>query len=144
MRGLDDHLSIGERIAFYRERRGYTQPVLAGLVGHSTDWLSKIERGVRRPPRIDKLAELARVLRVPLGDLMGQPVLLEDGEKHMDDVPAVRDALMSLDGSPSFCSVPRRSGSCRDRSRRRSSSSGAGASTRLAFLATSSLPCPVC
>ncbi|SEC20961.1 Helix-turn-helix domain-containing protein [Streptomyces misionensis] len=95
MRGLDDHLSIGERIAFYRERRGYTQPVLAGLVGHSTDWLSKIERGVRRPPRIDKLAELARVLRVPLGDLMGQPVLLEDGEKHMDDVPAVRDALMS-------------------------------------------------
>lgn len=95
MRGLGDHLSIGERIAFYRERRGYTQPVLAGLVGHSTDWLSKIERGVRKPPRIDKLAELARVLRVPLGDLMGQPVLLEDEEKHMDDVPAVRDALMS-------------------------------------------------
>ncbi|SEC16435.1 helix-turn-helix domain-containing protein [Streptomyces sp. 2314.4] len=95
MRGLGDHLSIGERIAFYRERRGYTQPVLAGLVGHSTDWLSKIERGVRKPPRIDKLAELARVLRVPLGDLMGQPVLLEDEDKHMDDVPAVRDALMS-------------------------------------------------
>ncbi|MEJ8657123.1 helix-turn-helix domain-containing protein [Streptomyces sp. MS1.AVA.4] len=95
MRGLGDHLSIGERIAFYRERRGYTQPVLAGLVGHSTDWLSKIERGVRKPPRIDKLAELARVLRVSLGDLMGQPVLLEDEEKHMDDVPAVRDALMS-------------------------------------------------
>ncbi|MEV8034864.1 helix-turn-helix domain-containing protein [Streptomyces sp. NPDC086182] len=95
MRGLGDHLSVGERIAFYRERRGYTQPVLAGLVGHSTDWLSKIERGVRKPPRIDKLAELARVLRVPLGDLMGQPVLMEDGEKDMDDVPAVRDALMS-------------------------------------------------
>ncbi|MFF7356732.1 helix-turn-helix domain-containing protein [Streptomyces filipinensis] len=49
MRGLGDHLSIGERIAFYRERRGYTQPVLAGLVGHRTDWLSKIERGVRKP-----------------------------------------------------------------------------------------------
>ncbi|GAA3834329.1 helix-turn-helix transcriptional regulator [Streptomyces coacervatus] len=95
MRGLGDHLTIGERIAFYRERRGYTQPVLAGLVGHSTDWLSKIERGVRKPPRIDKLAELAHVLRVPLGDLMGQAVLLEDGERHMEDVPAVRDALMS-------------------------------------------------
>ncbi|WP_406176127.1 hypothetical protein [Streptomyces canus] len=30
MRGLGDHLSIGERIAFYRKRRGYTQEVLAG------------------------------------------------------------------------------------------------------------------
>ena len=26
---------------------------------------------------------------------MGQPLLMEDDQKHMDDVPAVRDALMS-------------------------------------------------
>ncbi len=94
MRGLGDHLTIGERIAFYRKRRGYTQEVLAGLVGRSTDWLAKAESGRRKPPRIDMLAELARVLRVPLGDLVGQSVLMED-EKHQDDVPAVRDALMS-------------------------------------------------
>jgi transcriptional regulator with XRE-family HTH domain len=94
MRGLGDHLSIGERIAFYRKRRGYTQEVLAGLVGRSTDWLAKAETGRRQPPRIDMLAELARVLRVPLGDLVGHPVLLED-EAQQDDVPAVRDALMS-------------------------------------------------
>ncbi|WP_435174365.1 helix-turn-helix domain-containing protein [Actinacidiphila sp. bgisy145] len=61
MRGLGDHLNIGERIAFYRKRRGYTQEVLAGLVGRSTDWLAKAESGQRRPPRIDMLAELARV-----------------------------------------------------------------------------------
>lgn len=94
MRGLGDHLSIGERIAFYRKRRGYTQEVLAGLVGRSTDWLAKIETGRRKPPRIDMLTELSRVLRVPLGDLLGQTVLMED-EKQQDDVPAVRDALMS-------------------------------------------------
>ncbi|MFI8343110.1 helix-turn-helix domain-containing protein [Streptomyces sp. NPDC085639] len=94
MRGLGDHLSIGERIAFYRKRRGYTQEVLAGLVGRSTDWLAKAETGRRKPPRIDMLAELARILRVPLGDLVGQSTLVED-EKHQDDVPAVRDALMS-------------------------------------------------
>ncbi|MFJ2636013.1 helix-turn-helix domain-containing protein [Streptomyces sp. NPDC087422] len=94
MRGLGDHLSIGERIAFYRKRRGYTQEVLAGLVGRSTDWLAKAESGRRQPPRVDMLAELARILRVPLGDLLGQPVLVET-EKHQDDVPAVRDALMS-------------------------------------------------
>ncbi|MCA1219180.1 helix-turn-helix domain-containing protein [Streptomyces sp. 8L] len=94
MRGLGDHLSIGERIAFHRKRRGYTQQVLAGLVGRSTDWLAKAESGRRKPPRIDMLAELARVLRVPLGELVGQPVLMED-ERQQDDVPAVRDALMS-------------------------------------------------
>ncbi|PLW65687.1 helix-turn-helix domain-containing protein [Streptomyces sp. SCUT-3] len=94
MRGLGDHLSIGERIAFHRKRRGYTQQVLAGLVGRSTDWLAKAESGRRKPPRIDMLAELARVLRVPLGDLLGQPVLMED-ERRQDDIPAVRDTLMS-------------------------------------------------
>lgn len=94
MRGLGDHLSIGERIAFYRKRRGHTQEVLAGLVGRSTDWLAKIETGRRKPPRIDMLTDLARVLRVPLGDLLGQSVLVED-ERQQDDVPAVRDALMS-------------------------------------------------
>lgn len=94
MRGLGDHLSIGERIAFYRKRRGYTQEVLAGLVGRSTDWLAKAESGRRKPPRIDMLAELARILRVPLGDLLGQSILVED-ERQQDDVPAVRDALMS-------------------------------------------------
>ncbi|WP_237404952.1 helix-turn-helix domain-containing protein [Actinacidiphila reveromycinica] len=88
MRGLGDHLTIGERIAFYRKRRGYTQEVPAGLVGRSTDWLAKAESGRRRPPRVDMLAELARVLRVPLGDLLGQSVLLED-DNQLDDVPAV-------------------------------------------------------
>ena len=94
MHGLGDHLSIGQRIAFYRKRRGYTQEVLSGLVGRSTDWLAKIETGRRKAPRIDMLAELARILRVPLGGLLGQLVLLED-ERHQDDVPAVRDALMA-------------------------------------------------
>ncbi|MFI0219081.1 helix-turn-helix domain-containing protein [Streptomyces lydicus] len=60
MRGLGDHLTIGERIAFYRKRREYTQAVLAGLVGRSTDWLARVESGRRKPPGIDMLAELAR------------------------------------------------------------------------------------
>lgn len=40
------------------------------------------------------LTEVARGLRVTLGDLLGDPVLMEDEEKN-DDVPAVRDALMA-------------------------------------------------
>jgi transcriptional regulator with XRE-family HTH domain len=89
-------MSIGERIAFYRIRRGLTQAVLAGLVGRSEDWLSKIERGERQLRRVDVLTDLAGVLRVSLGDLLGQPVLVEDQQVLLgDDVPAVRDALMS-------------------------------------------------
>lgn len=94
MRGAGDQLSVGERIAFYRRRRGLSQAVLADLVGRTEDWLSKIERGEREIRRLDVLAEVARGLRVTLGDLLGEPVLMEDTEEH-DDVPAVRDALMA-------------------------------------------------
>ncbi|MGH3694317.1 MAG: helix-turn-helix domain-containing protein [Pseudonocardiaceae bacterium] len=93
MRGAGDQLSIGERVAFYRCRRGLSQVVLAHLVGRTEDWLSKIERGEREIRRLDVLTDLARALRVTLGDLLGEPVLLED-EEH-DDVPAIRDALMA-------------------------------------------------
>lgn len=94
MRGAGDRYSVGERIAFYRVRRGQTQAVLAGLVGRSEDWLSKVERGERHVRRLDVLTEVAKALRVSLPDLLGQPVLMEDDQRD-DDVPAVRDALMS-------------------------------------------------
>jgi len=87
-------MSVGERIAFYRQRRDLTQAVLAGMIGRSEDWLSKIERGERQARRLDVLANLARELRVTLGDLLGEPVLAEDDEQN-DDVPAIRDVLMA-------------------------------------------------
>jgi transcriptional regulator with XRE-family HTH domain len=91
---MGDRLTTGERIAFYRARRGLTQVELANLVGRGPDWLSKIERGERPLRNVEVLADVARALRVTLGDLVGQPVLLEDDERR-DDVPAVRDALMA-------------------------------------------------
>lgn len=94
MCGTGEHLSIGERIAYYRKRRRYTQHTLAGLVGRTADWISKIETGSSRPPRSAMLNELARALRINLWELEGNSALWHDplGE---DDVPAVRDALMS-------------------------------------------------
>src|SRR2546423_14498163 len=92
MRGAGDQLSIGERIAFYRRRRGLSQVVLANLGGRTEDWLSQIERGERGIRRLDVLADVARALRGTRGDLLGEPVLLEDEEEH-DDIPANRDAL---------------------------------------------------
>lgn len=87
-------MTVGERIKFYRRRRGLTQEVLANLVGRKVDWLSKIERGEREVRRLDVLSDVARALRVTLADLFGQPVLMEDDEEN-DNVPAVRDALMT-------------------------------------------------
>jgi transcriptional regulator with XRE-family HTH domain len=97
MRGAGDQFSVGERVAFYRRRRGLTQRVLADLVGRSEDWLSKVERGQRGLRRLDVIAELAGVLRVSVGDLLGQPVLVEDREQpEQDDIPAIRTALMNF------------------------------------------------
>jgi transcriptional regulator with XRE-family HTH domain len=94
MRGTGDELSVGERIAFFRRRRGLTQATLASLVGRSEEWVSSIERGRRQVRRLDVLTEVARALRVGLPDLLGQPVLMEDDEQN-DDIPVVRDALMA-------------------------------------------------
>ena len=46
MRGMTEKMTIGERIAFYRRRRGQSQLVLAGLVGRTEDWLSRVETRV--------------------------------------------------------------------------------------------------
>ena len=64
------------------------------MVGKSEDWLSKIERGERQAQRIDVLVDVARELRVTLGDLVGEPALAEDDGRN-DNVPAVRDVLMT-------------------------------------------------
>jgi transcriptional regulator with XRE-family HTH domain len=94
MRGAGDGWSVGERIAFFRRRRGLTQRELAGLVGRSEEWVSSVERGRRQVRRLDRLITVAGALRVELPDLLGQPVLMED-EAGEDNVPAVRDALMT-------------------------------------------------
>lgn len=68
---MDRFVPIGERIAVYRRRRGLSQVKLANLVGRSENWLSQIERGERPIQRLGPLAELAKVLEVPMTELIG-------------------------------------------------------------------------
>jgi transcriptional regulator with XRE-family HTH domain len=63
------YVSIGERIAIIRRRRGMTQAVLAGQLGRSVQWLSMIERGVRRADRYSILVPIADVLGVSVAEL---------------------------------------------------------------------------
>lgn len=95
MRGMTDDMTIGERVAFYRHRRGLTQSVLAGLVGRTEDWLRKVEHNVLPLDRLSVLRRLAFALDVALGDLIGEPVLMAwaDGSGRRT-VPALRAALM--------------------------------------------------
>ena len=89
-------LTIGERIAWYRRRRGMSQEVLAGRVGRTVDWLSKIENNRIGLDRLSVIKDVAAVLDVTVGDLLAEPSLVEWMPGHgQRTVPAVRDALMN-------------------------------------------------
>ena len=95
MRGMTTELTIGERIAFYRRRRGLSQEVVAGFVGRTADWLGKIENGRIQLDRLSVLRRLAEVLDVALGDLIAEPSLLEWTDRSgRATVPALRSVLM--------------------------------------------------
>lgn len=93
-------LTTGERIRIRRESRGMTRPVLAGLVGRSTDWLKKIETGVRPLNSLPLLIEVARTLGVAdlselTGDDFAAPVHAWSKDVH-HVVPAIRDAMQDV------------------------------------------------
>ena len=95
MRGMTNSLTIGERVAWYRRRRGVPQEVLAGRVGRTTDWLSKIENNRIDLDRLSVIRNLADALDISVGDLIGEPTLLDwNAESGMKTVPALRAALM--------------------------------------------------
>lgn len=95
MRGMTGTLTIGERVAWYRRRRGLSQEVLAGLVGRTPDWLSRVENNHLHLDRLSVIRSLAEALDVAVGDLLAEPSLLDwgpDGRRRT--VPALREALM--------------------------------------------------
>lgn len=88
-------LTIGERVAWYRRRRGLSQEVLAGLVGRTTDWLSKIENNRIELDRLSVIKSLADALDVALGDLLAEPSLMDwTDDSGNQTVPGLRAALM--------------------------------------------------
>lgn len=95
VRGMTQNLTIGERVAWYRRRRGMSQNVLAGLIGRSEDWISKVENNRIPLDRLSVLRLLADSLDVSLGDLIGEPTLLEwTDDSGTSTIPALRAALM--------------------------------------------------
>ncbi len=69
---MNDQLArlVGDRVRFYRTAARQTKTVVAGLAGITPDYLYQIERG-QKLPTIPVLAQLADVLRVEPGYLLG-------------------------------------------------------------------------
>lgn len=69
---MNDHLArgIGERVRLYRTASRRTKAVVAGLTGITPDYLYQIERG-QKVPTVGVLTQLAKVLGVSVGELLG-------------------------------------------------------------------------
>jgi len=90
---------VGERIRIYRLRRGLSQKELAGLVRRSESWLSQVERGTRSVDKLSVLVDIAKVLKVKVETLSGQPFsLAPNGGPELDGMAAIHSALGSYPG----------------------------------------------
>lgn len=87
-----DQLTPGQRVAWHRVRRGMPQEVLAGLVGRTEDWLSKIENDRAALDRVSVIRALADALGVSVFDLIGEPTP-QQTKKQVPGVAEVRAAL---------------------------------------------------
>jgi transcriptional regulator with XRE-family HTH domain len=78
---------VGERVRFWRQRRGMTQRLLADFAGISHSTLSRIESGENGADRHPLVVRLADVLRVSPTELTGEQLETDAGPvTHVGDV----------------------------------------------------------
>jgi transcriptional regulator with XRE-family HTH domain len=96
--------AVGQRVRYWRQRRDIDRQRFADLVGRSTSWVDKVEKGDRSLLRLPMLERVAEVLSVA-------PVVLTDGSKAQQaagcvdavEVQAIRSALGRY---PSLSALP--------------------------------------
>ncbi|MEU0694801.1 helix-turn-helix transcriptional regulator [Streptomyces niveus] len=86
--------SIGQRIKWFRERRGMSQKALGDFIGRSENWVYKIEHDRMPVDRVPVLIALCQVLRCSMEDLTGGYVSgIATGEAEHEHVPSIRQSL---------------------------------------------------
>lgn len=107
MRGMTDTMTIGERIAWYRRRRGLSQRVLAEMIGRTEDWLNKVENNRIQLDRVSVIQSLADRLDVVIGDLLAEPTLVDSSRANgRPTIPALRQTLLSYTQLIPFSTSP--------------------------------------
>jgi transcriptional regulator with XRE-family HTH domain len=113
---LTDEATVGERVAFYRRRKGITQEVLAGLLGRSVEWLAQFERGAKELDRLSTIVAIADALGIEPGRLLPAAFTTRRRELHdavigtaPDSVAAIKAAMFCYNGSACVLGVPDRS-----------------------------------
>jgi len=93
-----DNVELGTRIAYWRERRGITQKLLADRIGRSKSWIEKVEAGTRSADRLPILLTICKELRIDLPVLIGRDPD-RDTRECIDDVQVetIRSALERYD-----------------------------------------------
>ncbi|MFF1348525.1 helix-turn-helix domain-containing protein [Streptomyces sp. NPDC058322] len=104
---------IGRRIAYWRERRAFTQADFGRLMGQTRRWVQDLEGGQRQQdPRLSVLVRAAEVLRIPLEQLlMDRPSEPPPATTPPVEVLAVIDVLYRHDDdgdAPSLGELRRR------------------------------------
>ncbi|MFF9346846.1 helix-turn-helix domain-containing protein [Streptomyces sp. NPDC014734] len=105
---------MGRRVAYWRERRGFTQADFGRLMGRTRRWVQDLEGGQRQQdPRISVLMRAADVLRIPLERLLtdGPPEPLPSTTPPAEALPVIGVLYRSdaEDGvSPSLVELRRR------------------------------------
>ncbi|MEU3189593.1 helix-turn-helix transcriptional regulator [Streptomyces sp. NPDC006992] len=85
---------IGRRIAYWRDRRGFTQSDFGRLMGQSRRWVQDLEGGHRQTdPRLSVLERAAEALRIPLERLVTDPAPEPPVQNLPADVAALVDSL---------------------------------------------------
>src|ERR1700690_1916475 len=101
---LSSEVRVGERLRFYRQAKGKTQAVVAGLAGVTEDYLSQIERGLKTPT-IALLHRFSKILGVRVSELLGESATEHD-EAVLPVGKAVQRALMCYDRLPPASEAP--------------------------------------
>ena len=90
-----NHLTPGEKVAYYRRRHGMSQVVLAGLMGKTESWVEKIESGRASLQMLPNIALLARLFNVSPLDLLPDDFVQSERDTRGPSVPALRQQLLS-------------------------------------------------
>lgn len=110
---MDDR-ELGERIAYWRRRRGITQLVFADRLARSRSWVVKVEAGVRSASRLSTLDSICEILRIDLSTLIGEEpnrqaeICLDDAEVERIQSALERYSFASrVDETPNIGAIQR-------------------------------------